>query len=233
MHIANLPAPAHPAPSLRAQRSNPSPRRRWERWIIAPLLAFNLQPARAQNSPSSPSVSVPAVDCKQYTLTGPVFMNVLNTIIKHGDLTDIAFLQKTLGTKFSVSYGLIDGNPDHQEPEYDSNQVLGSPIHVHVSVNLDEIEGKPSLSGNWIAGIRFEGTSMVDWGYINDCMELPVQELESRYGAEGFHQISASPPGNGPLGERARAEFPGKDNTKLSITWLYGPSATIAIVQEK
>jgi hypothetical protein len=210
--------------------------------VLGVLAAFGTQAADAQISPSlqagrqqsaAQSGSGSATYCKQSTLTGPAFLNLLNTIVKHGDLTDIAFLQKTLGTKFSMSYGLWYGNPDHQEQEYDSDQVLGSPFHVHVDVDLDVIEGKPSLFGNAIAGIRFEGTGNfpeAGGGYINDCMELPVKELESRYGAEGFRQIYASPPGNGPLGESTRAKFPGQHNTKLGITWLYSPVGRIQVV---
>ena len=77
------------------------------------LVAFRAQSAGAQTRPLPLSVSVPAAYCKQSTLTGPAFLNLLNTIIKHGDLTDIAFLQKTLGTKLSLNpeYG-ADGKPD-------------------------------------------------------------------------------------------------------------------------
>ena len=204
--------------------------------------AYGAQTADAQTTPlpqaeaQQPAVhsaSVPAGYCKQSTLTGPAFLNLLNTIVKHGDLTDIAFLQKTLGTKFSMSYGLWYGKPDHQEQEYDSDEVLGSPIHVHVVVNLDVIEGRPLPLSNVIGTIRFEGVgsfAALGWGYLNDCMELPVKQLKSRYGAEGFRQIYASPPGNGPLGESTRAEFPGKHNTMLWIAWRYSPVGRIGIV---
>ena len=205
--------------------------------FAAVLVAFAAQAAGAQTAPlPQPTLqqlgapSAPAGYCKQSTLTGPVFLNLLSTIIKHGDLTDIAFLQKTLGTKFSMNYGPgLGGNPDHQEPEYDSDQVLDSPIHVHVVVHLDVIEGKPSLFGNAIAWIRFEGTSMASWGYIHDCMELPVDELESRYGADGF--IQRYPTGGGSIaGETTQAEFPGKNNTKLAIGWMYGSGGRIKMV---
>jgi hypothetical protein len=194
------------------------------------LMASGAQKAGAQTPPAPQNTSTPASYCKQSSLTGPAFLNLLNTIIKHGDLTDVAFLQKTLGTKFNLSYGMKpDESPDHQHLKYDSDHVLDSPIHVNLDVHLDVIEDKPSLFGNAIAAIRFVGR-----GYINDCMKLPADDLESRYGADGFRAIHNS---WGPLvGELAGQKIPGKNNTKLMISWVFGSSGLIQgvdILQER
>ena len=202
--------------------------------VLGVLVIFGAQPAGAQTpslpqagaqQPASQSASVPAAYCKQSTLTGPAFLNLLNTVIKHGDLTDIAFLQKTLGTKFSLSYGSgvkLDGSPDHQRLEYDSDQMLGIPIHVHVDVHLDVIEGKPSPFGKGIAWINFEGLPFVSLSYIDDCMKLSVDDLVSRYGA---HWIRSS---NG--AESEWLQTPGKDNTKLAIGWTYDATRRIGLI---
>jgi hypothetical protein len=65
-------------------------------------------------------------------------------------------------------------------------------------------------------------------GYIDDCMKLPVNALESRYGAEGFRHIYNS--WAVLVGEFAFLKIPGKDNTKLIIGWQFGSSGLIQIV---
>lgn len=189
------------------------------------LIALGAQAAGVQTAPSVPQgPSGPGADCKQSNLTAPVFLNMLNAIIKYGDLTDIVFLQKSLGTKFNKSYGPgPDGKPDYQEPEYDSDQVFGAPIHVQVVIHLDVIEGKPSVFRDEIARMKFESVGTfaeVGWGYIHDCMKLMPSNLGARrYGAYAATPFDVVPTSN--ISEAAARPIPGRNDTKLGIGWTY------------
>jgi hypothetical protein len=190
-------------------------------------IIFGAHAVQAQSIPSPPAV-IPTVPltCKGSTLTGPSFLNLLTAIIKHGDLTDNAFLRRILGTKFSLSYGYGPrGAPsDRQVLEFDSYHVLGNPIHVHLVVHLDVVEGKPSNFDRSIAWIRFEGIPMARGDYIGACMQLKATNLESYYESYYPHGLNAG-------GESTRRSIPGKDNTKFYIGWFYSAGGLVNTIE--
>lgn len=170
-------------------------------------------PQRTLQQPTVQKGSVTAVYCKQSTLTGPAFLSVLNSIIKYGDLTDISFLQKMLGTKLDLSYGRgTDGKEyDHQHLEYNGDQVLGSPIHVHVDVHLDVIKGEASPFNGVIADIRFGSTSinLDNPIFMRDCMKLADDNFFSFFGG-GFRESIYG-------GATKLLTIPGKNHTHIMI----------------
>jgi hypothetical protein len=179
---------------------------------VALLVAVGARAAGAQTPTLPQNVLVAAEYCKQASLTRPAFLNLLKTIIKHGDLTDIAFLQKTLGAKFSLSYGFgKDGGPDPRQLIYDSYQVLSNPIHVHLRV----VEGSEiQEQGGQIARMQIWGTSMDlnNPNFIRDCLKLSAVDFISSFGSFYDHGLGSA---------REMLNNPGKDDTKLGIAFFY------------
>lgn len=159
---------------------------------------------------------------------------MIHTIIVHGDLTDIPFIEKTLGTKFTTSYGWkLDGTPDPQKLNYETKDVLGSPIHASVMISLNE----PLILG--FGGSRFP---KVERDYISDCLRLTVSEIVAVYKGPYGHPLlpvgMLPPPPNAPPAPPEPIEvtafpeqgIPGKNGSKifLSFSWeglpddLYG-----------
>ena len=64
-------------------------------------VVFGAHAAVAQSSPPPVAIHQLPSYCQRSTLTGVKFMQMVQAIIAHGDLTDIAFLEKTFGTKFN------------------------------------------------------------------------------------------------------------------------------------
>ncbi len=127
----------------------------------------------AQAAPPAPPPSSPSSTefCKQSTLTGLKFMQLLQTIIRHGDLSDIPFMEKALGTKFRQSH-----------LDYESNQTLGAPIQVMIDTYDGEMK-----KGDILAVISFNGDSMTapDATFIQDCLHLSRNEFYADFGT-GF-----------------------------------------------
>jgi hypothetical protein len=186
---------------------------------VALLLACGAQTAGAQTAPLPQATlqqlgapSVPAGYCKQFTLTGPIFLNMVNTIVNHGDLTDIAFLEKALGTKFRQLPGLAPGT-DLDNLAYKSDQVLGSPLPVQViAIKGKEIQSNGSLIGE----VRFQPNTLAQV-YFMRCLMLTSANFVSLFGPLssmwlggvsipiGVGHISSNTPGK--MGSRFEVSF--------------------------
>lgn len=190
--------------------------------FVALLLAFGVQTASAQ-TPILPRATLqqlgasglPAGYCKQFTLTGPIFLNMMDTIVKHGDLTDIAFLEKTLGTHLSLNPWIGPyGTPDPDTLYYKSDQVLGSSVPVEVRV----FKGKKiQAAGGLIAEVRFQPPREA---LFPACLTLTSADFVSLFGRLSFMWIG------GPLSHGdgyIRLKTPGKNGTKLefSFAWVF------------
>jgi hypothetical protein len=202
---------------------------------LSVLAVFGARSAAAQTSPLPQPTpqqlgapSVPAGYCKQSTLTGPEFMQLLNVIIKHGDLTDIAFLQKTLGTKFSFSYGKkTDGTRDANSLFYTTDQIMGSPIPVTVTI----LKGKDTqeLNGE-IADLQFQPNSQAQVSFFMNCLNLTATSFVSLFGPEAWAGWPRFTLGGGGID----LKNPGKNGTKWEIEfgWFYYHSGRPALSQE-
>lgn len=179
------------------------------------LAVFGVHAAAAQSPPlpSPPPQQLPAY-CAASKLTGNEFLQAIQKIIAHGDLTDIGFLEKTLGTKFSSSHGLSEkGTPDSQFLILDSEQTLKNPISVNVIIFYAKSD---QLRFHQIAGIAFGDKS----NFIADCFHLSPADLSSYFGG-GFYRY-IPPPGSPIATYYQRTSSPGKGGSKISISFRYG-----------
>jgi hypothetical protein len=192
--------------------------------VLGVPAVFGAQAADAQTSPlpvagvqqpAAQSASGSATYCKQSSLTGPAFMNLLNTITEHGDLTDIAFLQKTLGTKFILSYE--ESIPDHQQVDYSSDQMVGAPIHIDGYVRNGQLIQK---MGGAIAFLRFmPPPSMMSSSFFVNCMKLTGADFASTFKGQPFAYFSNLSPFIGTASKTLN--IPGKNKAKLDIMFSY------------
>jgi hypothetical protein len=155
---------------------------------------FAAQVAQAQSTglPTHQALTQPPIQhsptyCKQSTLTNVKFMQLIQALIAHGDLTDIAFIEKMLGTKFSSNYGTkLDGTPEHQTIILNSDQMLGGPIHVELIINYEL--SKQSKTGI-IAALAIGQQS----NFFADCLQINESYLSSYFGGN----FLGKPPGPG------------------------------------
>jgi hypothetical protein len=107
-------------------------------------------------------------------------MSLLNIITEHGDLTDIAFLEKTLGTKLSPLPFNGLGTPDPDDITYNGDQVRGSPIYVQVSVTKGkDIQARSGA----IAEVWFRPLSQA---LFTNCLKLTTTDFVSVFGRPTF-----------------------------------------------
>lgn len=161
--------------------------------VVCVLVMFGAHAADAQSvsAPQPASHQLPSY-CRHSTLTGLQFLQLIHTIIAHGDLADVAFLEKTLGTKFSMSsLPWRDGVPN----VYQSNQVLGNPIEV--SLSIDTVE---EHNGHKVFSISFSDSHIAnqDETFIPMCLHISVDDTISFFG-EGYYGPPPPPVGDLPV----------------------------------
>jgi len=142
-------------------------------------------------------------------------MKLIKTIIHHGDLNDVKFIEKSLSAKFNISYGSKeDGTPDIQTLYFDSDGVLGNPIHVNVTIWSKEMQKKRDE----IADISFESFS--DKNFIADCLHLNTVEFFAFFGG---NFVTVGPNGLLPIkGSYREQAYPGKDGTAIHLSISFG-----------
>jgi len=68
---------------------------------------------------------------REIDLNRPQIFELLNTIITHGDLIDITFLEKIFDTKLSPQhYTALGADPNTQSLVYQTDEVFGDPIQM-------------------------------------------------------------------------------------------------------
>jgi hypothetical protein len=141
-------------------------------------------------------------------------MQSIQAIIAHGDLTDVAFNEKTLDTKFTADpYWEAYSPPNPQILHLSSDQVLGSKIHTEVIVFKAKSQ---QLKNGFIAGLGFGGPP----NFIADCLHIPISHFASFFGGN----FSGLPTGEGipTASETNVLGSPGKNGTHLHVTFDYG-----------
>lgn len=181
-------------------------------WIMLGQSAF-LPPAPAQPLPAY---------CKASKLTGSEFMQAINGIVTHGDLTDIPFLQKILHTTFQSSFGLkTDGTQDRQTAIYQAATVLGAPIQMQI-VNWSKDR---QARMRQIARISFDGKTSPssDADFTRDCLNIHVSNFFVTYGNQFMFlgpvgMIGRPGPGmNVEKGAILNQNLPGKKDSTMSL----------------
>jgi hypothetical protein len=156
--------------------------------------------------------------CKTSTLDGLKFMQMMKTIVDHGDLSDFEFLEKTLGTELTLTGGPSDsyGNPPRQDLYYDGGQIAGSPIAVHIM--LSKYAQKHDAQQ---VGISFAVYSETEANFLSDCLQLTRFQFFSSFGQQGFRAERAGTSRDAYFSKAL--SVPGNGNSKLTI--FFGTSS--------
>jgi hypothetical protein len=153
-------------------------------FVALSAIAAFASPKATSQSMASGRPTLPSY-CQSTTLDGVQFMNMLQAIIAHGDLSDIAFIEKTLGTKFN-SYGWNDdGTPAPQKLNgdtinHDAAGIFDNPLQVHLLIFQSEALKK---QGN-VDRMTFESSSFSNQNqnFISDCLHISISNFSSFYG---------------------------------------------------
>ncbi len=172
-----------------------------------------------QMTPSSPAaLHAPPPFCRKFTLTDAKFLDMLDMITNHGDITDIAFMERALGTKLSLTptYG-EDGSSDPDTTIYRSDHLLDAPIPVEIDI----FRGKDRQDmGGESARMRLSGP---DPDFYFNCLKLTMAEVFSSFARRNLSDASRCVP-TGDCGEYVWKLHTTKENDarqKLLIGWEY------------
>ncbi len=202
---------------------------------------------------STQPVSPPRSYCKASTLTGVQFMHAIQALITHGDLTDVAFTERTFGGKFSLQYYYtLNGKPYPETVEFRSDQALGSPIQLEGYAHTYNV---PKTDLYNTAFIRIESYSFSNLGenFIEDCLKISGTDFSSYFGGkfEGDSHTAGAPMPEGWKQSSTAAQSPAcswidglsqlegmsaRNSTRISVGFGYGhdtagcPDALVAEV---
>jgi hypothetical protein len=147
--------------------------------------------------------------CKSYALTGAEFVSNIKVIVSHGDLTDVPFVEKTIGSKFEK---LVPHGMEGEASQFLLGwtwQAMGAPIRIGLAVNFSSAR---QLKFRNIAQMSIESETLphLDVDFIGDCLHIPISSFYSAFGA--FENM--------PDGSTAK-EIPGKNHSKIVLTVGY------------
>jgi len=199
--------------------------------------ALTVVPASAQNSSLSSSQGTNS-NCSQSQLTQDQFIDVVRAIAMHGDLTDVAFIEKTLQVKLmpqTLSEYEKEHYPDGRHYLVDS--VLGSRMRFDLGVgfNSNEHDWDKEPKENERSTLRF----FVVQNAFHDCKSLTPEHFNSRFGGNFFNGPAGTLPLNPQTGEMSSGgalqggsqNFAGKDGTKMNVSYMCdAPDGSISLL---
>jgi hypothetical protein len=197
-------------------------------WVVEGLLAC-LAPHRAAAQPVyelAPAYQPPA-HCKGSTLNGETMMRLIRKTIAHGDLTDVAFIEKTFHAQFSV----VDkkGYDGEILPTYQTESVFGNPIHLEVFVNHTQYTSLENVVAQMTIGDRsFSDPSAV---YIEDCLHIPQSAFSSYFGKDFLPAFANDGPPPTSAGESDGT--PAKHNSKIYLgyeSYALGSAVPVSVI---
>jgi hypothetical protein len=129
------------------------------------------------------------VECSKSVLTQEKFLDMLHTIVLHGDLTDVAFIEKTLQMKLKLQdiptgAPLVDSNPDSRV--YITESLLKTWINVVLRTSFNSSDynsGKEPAHANE-GSIEFSNLTKAFSDFRN-CGYLKKDQLNQEFG-QGF-----------------------------------------------
>ncbi len=181
--------------------------------LPTPLIVFNAHVAFAQTNPSA-MAAVPqlASYCKSSSLSGPEFMRSLHEIVSHGDLDDVGFITKILGTKFiGLGSTTLGGILPSQITNYRTDEVLDNPIQVRLT--LYQYPTQPN-GHNQIAFMRIESLPMPtsDFDFISACLHISPKDFSSYFAGDfSFDAIDPAPSANDANNTQGNPVYPYSD----------------------
>jgi hypothetical protein len=147
-------------------------------------------------------------------------MQLVQTIIAHGDLTDIAFTEKAFGAKFSSQSNVATAVGETNRPivRYGSVGVLGNPISVILVVDYSKAT---QLENDQIAvmGLDSLGFPSPQPNFITDCLNISTSDLSAFFGG-GFDFSTPGLP-SGDSGTTKEIDLPGKRGSRLYLNIGY------------
>lgn len=171
--------------------------------LVTPAASCAHTPVAPSQPPAGESAPAACLD----HMSGAKFMRMIQKIISHGDLTDVAYTEKLLHAKFTLSYSDgPDGKPDPQRLFYFIGPEQRAPLGASLYVNLSK---QDQLKDAEFAFMRIGGA------YISDCVHVPAASFASYFGGDFFSAIATD--GGGITGAFQGHSTPGKNGTKLFL----------------
>jgi hypothetical protein len=201
----------------------------FEKWaFLVGALGVSVVPtAHAEPAPAG-AVLQPAplrstAYCKQSTLTGVYFLRLIKTIVAHGNLTDVPFIENTLNAKFALSYYATtpDGKPDTEALFYHANGIFGSPITDALWIDGSK---ELQLRSGRIALMSIDAQSLPDLNsnFMRDCLHIPISSFYSFFGGHFFGGII-----NGRGAATRQITIVGKNQSIMSLNIGYDPEDSL------
>jgi hypothetical protein len=158
------------------------------------------------------STANPKARCKQSELTQETFLEMVHAIVEHGDLTDKAFIEKTLQITFGPKHEsfVASHTPDAGLYYTDMPSTMrDAPIKVNLYLGgLDEDKtGKPELSEE----LTLDNLNMVGAVFRN-CQYLTKKQFQQNFPGISFHTNSGHDSGVLDLGKV------GKNDSDIEMT---------------
>ncbi len=224
--------------------------------VVTVLIFFAVSPAFAQPNTRPPGLSKPSVRnyCDRSPISDVIFLGLLNKLVNHGDLTDIAFVERTLDARFlSRQDEVPNGGPNNQPFYYETNQSFGGPTRLVLTVSYSRPEQlKRDIIGVMdIGGLRLGPPPN---NFLEDCIQVSADKFSAYFGGgfqstpfylEGPPHVSYGQKWHGSPSSLAPYEIDcvqerdhaGKDGSKLYISFSYDPKSKlvthVGIVQPK
>lgn len=149
----------------------------FRRYFLVSTMAAMLTANAACAQPVSPlaqagnqTTSTPPTDCGASPLSSGALVAALSKLIAHQDLTDVPFVEKTLGTTFP-----------YPGPRRSIARMQGSLMKVGLmEFTTQHEEAGDNGPANLMAGINFPAYLVID-NYLHDCVRIRARDLIARF----------------------------------------------------
>ena len=175
--------------------------------------------------PAKPKKKPPV--CSQYKLTADKFLDAFHAIAMHGDLTDVAFIEKTLQTKFEVEYSDREDKHNHKYKRafYTGKSMFDAPIYVRLSF---DVEREPEM--DFPSGAQIDISSRRDINFISECLAFSAGDFKQKFEKEfkGVFIEHSSSHGAYKSGDTTLI-MPGKSASKMTVGYTRNTEEQIII----
>ncbi len=141
---------------------------------VAMVVFFvSVGPAWAKNEAAVEDKKSADIHCSETGLTSERFVDMLYTIVSHGDLRDVDFIESTFQTKFTTRPSASETqSPKTGALHYEGNSILGFPAIITLDVSHN-----PRMKRTKIGFLKVSIDS-------DNCLEIKSQDIEKKFGAK-------------------------------------------------
>jgi hypothetical protein len=207
--------------SVKNQRTSLLQKGSWPQVVVGLLGAFVCF-ASFTNVQATNSKPEETVVCTQPAETSTKFIEAYHAIALHGDLKDIAFIEKQLQIKLRAVSSLSDKYPPNKKPhQYEADSLWGNPIKVTLII-IDDPHQIVIINGQYVhpdydAYLSFQGP---DWSFIHNCLRIPETDFTRPLG-DGFKEENEAFP-HAPGSEKSKdMESVAEKNARIQVTYAY------------